>query len=228
MNQEKIEYTDVGYMGAVTATEDAYNNNYPAGNVVKKRIMGHHVIRAISVTDETQVRSTGEGVKLVTTKTQPDTLGKIKQNIESITAGEAKTEQKQFPPEPREKGDGEEGLDGNRLRKVSNDGYIEFLPPSSKEKAKYREKGESGFDGGHDRCESCAHYIEGGACHMVRGNIMPNDYCEEFFADVGFYGHEHQSFVELNLAKWGEKFSWDEDDADEFLEKIRQKLGNRQ
>lgn len=120
-------------------------------------------------------------------------------------------------------------LDG-RVR-VFSDGSIRFKPPFSKSQADYREIGDRDFDGSHSRCGSCSHFIENeknrqiSGCHVVQGEINPEDYCEEFYSDVGVFGHKHDDFVEINLTLLGENFDeWSGMDVDEFADTVEGEL----
>lgn len=77
--------------------------------------------------------------------------------------------------------------------------------PFTKEEAGYIPPGQVPASEG--KCKNCAHYDNHGNCHIVP-NIDPDGYCEEFYADVGFYadGSELPNEVsEVNLTIWGEK-----------------------
>ncbi|MEF8808925.1 hypothetical protein [Natronomonas sp.] len=106
-----------------------------------------------------------------------------------------------------------------------DDGSIRFTPPHSKRQAAYRRPGGPDFDPDHERCDSCAHYIPGGGCHLVQGEIDPDAYCEEFYADYGAFGHEHDEFVEVNAEFVGDDFDWEPDDVEEFIDTLDEKLG---
>lgn len=104
------------------------------------------------------------------------------------------------------------------------DGSIRFTPDFTKREANYREKGDPAFDDDHKPCATCVHYIPGEGCHMVRGRIKPDEYCEEFFADYGVFGHRHENYVEKNMEMFGGAFDWDERDVDEFVDDVEEAL----
>lgn len=115
----------------------------------------------------------------------------------------------------------------NQLISVNDDGSITFTPPFTKNEADYKTKVESDFDNSHKKCRSCSHFIEGGGCHLVQGQIDEQAYCGEFYADVGLYGHRHTNMTELNLTVWGESYDWDSEDVDDFMDRVRSKLSER-
>lgn len=110
---------------------------------------------------------------------------------------------------------------------VFNDGSIRFLPEKSKSEAKYRDQSDGKFDESYDRCHNCVHYIEHGGCHLVDGEISPNHYCEEYFADIGVFSHKHENYIETNLAQLGDIKDWSISDVKEFMEDIRISLGDK-
>lgn len=120
----------------------------------------------------------------------------------------------------------DEGI-GNTVINTFDDGSIRFDPNFTKERADYREMDDSDFDRTHERCGSCVHYIPGGGCHFVQGSIDPGDYCEQFYADVGIFAHEHDGHVEINAELVGP--NWDPDDADlrDFVDEIEERLEQR-
>jgi hypothetical protein len=103
--------------------------------------------------------------------------------------------------------DDEDVRGAGTIREVYSDGHYEFMPPFDKSEAVYYPPGQ-GNNPSWD-CKDCAHYIEGGGCHLVAGGVSPDGHCEEFYSDIGVYAR-----VESNLQKatttlrlWGERFS---------------------
>lgn len=80
----------------------------------------------------------------------------------------------------------------------------EFTPPYTKDEADY--VGSSSRNRSAASCEDCVHYIEGGGCHMVQGNIDKEAYCNDLYADVGIFGRERNGSFEVTLALWGERY----------------------
>lgn len=107
------------------------------------------------------------------------------------------------------------------------DGRITFLPPNPKDEAGYRTEGSPDFDPTHDRCGSCAHFIPGGGCHVVQGNIDPADYCEAFYADYGVFGHDHGDRIEVNMELAGGAMEFSPLDIERFLISVRSRLQRR-
>jgi len=111
--------------------------------------------------------------------------------------------------------------------KTHSDGSITFKPRFTKREAKYVGAHDSDRDAGHSPCKSCSHFIEGGGCHLVQGDIEPNAYCEEFYADVTISGHAHPNKTELNLTVWGERFDWTPKQMQWFIDNVEEKLSER-
>lgn len=111
------------------------------------------------------------------------------------------------------------------------DGSVRFMPPFSKSEAVYRPTSDPDFQSSHDRCGDCVHYIDGGACHFVQGDINPAAYCEEYYADYGVFAHDHDDYVEVNAELIGDKWDLDEaaiaDLVDEIEERAQQRLRTR-
>lgn len=124
---------------------------------------------------------------------------------------------------------------GKRITQVDEDfeqrvkgteGLDEVHKPFSHGEAEYFDPNDRGFDPSHSRCKDCAHYDNHGNCAIVP-DIEPDGYCENFFADVGLFGHRHGDNVELNLTVWGDVFDWTMSHIDNFAEKVESKLRER-
>lgn len=223
MRDDILEYEDIGFMEAVRAVEEAYEDNYP-GQVRSYESSGSKVVRSKSAPDETKIEYGAGVVRLITSNSQSDTLARIKQNIDQMSGQAGRNVQETESTTTTEETSTSAVTEGNMMTEPGHDGAITFIPPESKRSAGYRTLDEPGFEEDHSRCKSCAHYIEGGGCHMVRGKIDVNAYCEEYYADIGLYGHSHDNFAELNLTKWGEEFDWDENDVEDFINRVESKL----
>ena len=105
-------------------------------------------------------------------------------------------------------------------------GAIQYKPPFSKKEANYHHPASDDFDPSHKRCEECAHYIEGGGCHVVESQIQSRGYCENLFADMGVYAGSHNGELTLNLILWGEQYDWALDEKEEFLEKVAEAMSD--
>lgn len=112
----------------------------------------------------------------------------------------------------------------NQFLNAHSDGSVTFMPYYTKQEADYRHEGEANFDDDHKRCISCAHFMSGGGCHIVQGGVRPDDYCENFYADIGVYAQRHPTFPEINLILWGLRYDWDRKNIDEFLDRLRDDL----
>ncbi len=108
---------------------------------------------------------------------------------------------------------------------VFPDGSIRFVPVFNKREARFFRNARERF-GAMKVCEDCSHFIGGGGCHVVRGEINPNDRCFEFFADVGIFAdrEEEDGGVDISLILWGERFDWDGGDVEEFLKEVRERI----
>lgn len=122
---------------------------------------------------------------------------------------------------------GTDELVGNQVVETFGDTTIRFKPPYSKEEAEYIEPGADVFDPEHHRCGDCVHYISGGGCHFVQGDIRPSAYCAEFYADYGVFAHDHGDHVEVNAELIGEAMAFDERDIHDFLDGVEERLQQR-
>lgn len=116
---------------------------------------------------------------------------------------------------------------GQTVTRALYDGSIRFMPPYTKKAAEYQPLGSDEFDQTHDRCGSCVHFIEGGGCHLVQGDIDPEAYCEEFYADYGVFAHEHDDFVEVNAELVGPDWDFSERSIEEFVDDLEERLQQR-
>lgn len=226
---EQLKVEDTGFTETVQAVRNAYANNYGEDGFVQHTVRGDELFRAKGVSDETKVSSMGDHVVVKIDKTDKGTLSRIKQNLGMESASTGRME-----PEEVNDVDVEERIDnndrnngvsnndsrrdkalkerqaqygeGNTVREIYDDGYVEFLPQFTKEEANYHEPFSGGSAAELD-CENCAHYIEGGGCHVVQGEIDPEGHCEEYYADVGFFAKGSAPGVNpvVNLVMWGER-----------------------
>ena len=116
---------------------------------------------------------------------------------------------------------------GNSVVKTHANGSVTFMPQFNKEQADYIGPQDRARDRSHSPCSSCAHYIEGGGCHLVRGGIEPDGYCEEFYSDVSISAHAHPSQVEIPITIWGEDFDWSLGDLSKFVKTVEQKIRSK-
>lgn len=83
----------------------------------------------------------------------------------------------------------------------------EFTPMYSKTDVNYIRARDK--PNGMPDCRDCVHYIEGGGCHMVRGEIEEEGVCEDVYSDIGFFGRVDQqgvgdSFL-ISLTSYGDE-----------------------
>lgn len=98
------------------------------------------------------------------------------------------------------------GGDERRVREKAEivDGKTVFVPPYEKDEVEYHGPGEG--ENSHLDCKDCVHYIKGGGCHMVQGEVDRDGYCEDLFADMGLFARLYEGQFQINLALWGEMF----------------------
>lgn len=104
---------------------------------------------------------------------------------------------------------------------VNSDGSITMMPPFTKEQAEYETHTPHSY-----QCKDCVHYVEGGGCTLVQGDIDPEAHCERFFAEVGMFGSQFSDPV-LNLKLWGEDYSMAMRDIKEFVEEVEEEMENK-
>ena len=90
----------------------------------------------------------------------------------------------------------------NTLVDTDSSGATTFVPEFTKQEAKYTDA-RSNSD--NITCKDCAHYIEGGGCHVVQGEIDPDGKCDNFYSDIGMFVRGGGT-PDVNLVLWGEKF----------------------
>jgi hypothetical protein len=199
--------------------------------------MGKPVIKAKGYDDSAKVVGYEDGAAIVdVSKTSATTRSIISQITEgpdeykkslverSTEQYEEEVEEGTSPVSSRETS--EPTTSGLGKHEVDNfgDGSIRFRPRFNQKEAVYLEPGDRSYREDHKVCDQCAHFIEGGGCHIVEGPISEDGYCEEFYADVGVYGHLHEEGVEENLSVYGHSFDWGVSDAKEFAIDIRERL----
>jgi hypothetical protein len=128
--------------------------------------------------------------------------------------------------DPMEVSDEEPTITKGEVLSYKN-GAITFVPEFRKSDAGYVRHGSQNFDSSHSRCEDCAHYIEGGGCHLVQGEIDPKAYCTELFSDISISGHKHPNGVEIPITIWGDGFNWTRQDMQRFVQSVKNKIESR-
>lgn len=107
-----------------------------------------------------------------------------------------------------------------------DDGSIRFTPVNTKGEANYIPNPESIPDG--TRCGNCAHFIDGGGCHVVQGEIDPGAVCTEFYADVGIFADNTFKDPVSMVLERGRVAEWTDADLVRFLNVAREALEARQ
>lgn len=97
------------------------------------------------------------------------------------------------------------------------------VKPFTQQQAKYRQRGDPQFSESHPKCKDCAHFDGHGNCLIVP-NIEPDEYCEEFFADVGVFGVEVGAIPDVNLTVFGEDFDWSRGKIENFMDRVKESL----
>lgn len=116
--------------------------------------------------------------------------------------------------------------DPNTLIEAFDDGSIRFVPNSTKEDAAYTNTPEpDGYPAGA-RCGNCAHFIPGGACHVVQGRINPNAVCGAFYADVGIFADNKIGRDAISMVL-GDTSTWTRADAERFIDHARREIVGR-
>lgn len=114
--------------------------------------------------------------------------------------------------------------------------FGQVYKPFNKEEAAYVDQADPEFDTSHPKCEDCAHYDGEGNCVIVP-NIDPEDYCERFYADVGFFATGGEEIPDpagegrrpdVNLVLWGDRLkALEGGTAAAIIEEIKQSFKNR-
>jgi len=120
----------------------------------------------------------------------------------------------------RDNGDRRRSRSGSRssagksmgLMDIHSDGSVTMMPPFTKDEADYMPGGSRE----EPNCKDCVHFLEGGGCSLVQGEIDRNAHCERFYADIGLFG-ENKRREGLNLRLWGEAYDFDQFDIDQFI-----------
>lgn len=237
--EHKVKLRGMDKREAESEVKQIYIDRYGAKNVTSYKAMGDPVIKAKGYDDQARVGSDGAGNAVVD---MADAGASTRSLIEQLTnwsseAAKSHVERgvDQFEKEEREgtrpgspTRTGSSQTVGSGIEKDEvvdyGDGSIRFRPRFTQREASYLYEGDREYDDEHPVCDECAHFIEGGGCHMVEGPIELDGYCEEFYADVGVFAHRHDEGVEENLSVWGYDFDWSISDAEEFAMDIREIL----
>lgn len=234
---EKLRLSGIDEVEAEHEIKQIYIDRYGSDSVRTYKAMGKPVIKAKGYDDSTKVTGYENGAAVVdVSKTSATTKSIISQisdgpdeyekNVVQRASSQYEEEVEEGTSPTSERETSEPTQSGFGEREVDNfgDGSIRFRPRFNQKEAAYLEPGDRSYLDNHKVCDQCAHFIEGGGCHIVEGPISEEGYCEEFYADVGIYGHRHEDGIEENLSVWGHSFDWDVSDAKEFAMDIRERL----
>lgn len=113
---------------------------------------------------------------------------------------------------------GDENFKEMTAMSVNSDGSVVMMPPFTKEEASYEDRERSSR-----KCENCVHYLVGGGCAMVQGEIDPQAHCDNFYADVGLFG-SNKGEDTLNLKLWGEEYDFTQFDINRLINQVQDAL----
>ena len=220
MANGEIRLTSMSVVEAERRIEEIFMDVFGEDDIRTIVFENHPVVKSKSYGESVEIFSE-DGDTVVDTS---DAGGTIVSRVKSLSSGGSSVQT--AAGEDMFGGESMQDLDGDV--EVFDDDSIRFKPNFLKQEAGYRWPTDGEYDGTHEKCRSCAHFIEGGGCHIVQGDIDKEGYCEQFYADLGVYGHDHGDYVEENLIIWGLDFNWDMEGAKEFandiVERIEEKI----
>jgi len=79
-----------------------------------------------------------------------------------------------------------------------------LIPPFDKDEVGYVEGNNT--HGSWKACEDCVHYVSGGGCKMVKGDIEPDAHCDDLYADLQINGRTEEDGFKTNLIAKGDNF----------------------
>jgi len=117
-------------------------------------------------------------------------------------------------------------IEGEKRQPVDGE-ETSIIPPYTKPGASYHPPAEGPKP--HLDCKDCVHYVQGGGCKMVQGEVDPDGYCEDLFADFGLFGTMDNTEFKVNLAVWGEMFEdrFQNVSITEMADEIKETIGNK-
>lgn len=231
---------DAGYNSVMEAVKEAFYNHYHEFRIEENQGTGYYEVSHNRKDVKISVYDTDEGTEVELSEVPNQLEKKVRSALKSLNGGEdvpysSRSDRKETKREyermmEKQKGSGTKSFGENddaiEVVESFEDGSIKFRPPFTKEQAGYRDH-DSGEMG--KACGDCAHYIEGGGCHLVQGGIDPDAYCNEFYADVGLFGHAAGGSPLMNLIMWGEQFDvhFDKGDIDDMLSLMESAMRGR-
>lgn len=212
--------------------ETIYDNHYGDSYKLRKRGPKNNKIVKVMVdsgepmTEVKEVHSNKS--KIDTLLTDQEVVNKISKEF-GVVSGESRSiERKDSNKRDSYKGEkvntsDRGGGESIELIDANPDGSITVIPPFTKDEANYHDTVASES---HKACINCAHYVEGGGCTLVQGEIKDWAHCDRFYADVGLFGNNVED-VELNLKLWGEKYDFGEEEINELVGLIKSAMKSK-
>lgn len=239
MRTETIQ-VDAGYNSVMEAVKETFHSHYHEFRIEEEQGSGFYEVRHNRKDVKIGVYAQESGAEVELMDVPNQLTKKIKSALNALDGGsEKRTPSRSDRKEDKRQYErmmekqtgrgvkrGDSSEDSFEVVESFDDGSIRFQPPFTKDEATYREHED---EEGGKACADCAHYIDGGGCHLVQGGIDPDFYCAEFYADVGMFGHASRGSPLLNLIMWGEQFEQNFDDADveDLLNLMESAMENR-
>lgn len=231
MAEEVSKEMNVGVSTLRDALEEAYTKIYGSDGFTTYKFGGLPAFKAKGVGDRIEIKQDNGNTFLDTSRAEPETAEEVEDILLEYQhasgrdwANEDQSGDVDYGTEDspvRDRG----GVDGGEVE-VFDDGSIKFKPRYTKQRAGY--KGEKSNDTGMD-CHNCAHFIEGGGCHVVQGEISPHGACTNFYADVGVFADAVGQAADVSLVLYGEEFDlrWDYGTLDMFIDAVEDRISDR-
>jgi len=223
--------------------EAIYGNFYDEGEYYKKRIKGSSGGRIYRIQDseklaKTDVTQLTDNTAQINTNFTPEEIESSiveKFNIStgnSTSMSRSMSQRDTYTDRSKDNNNGVKKGRKAESSKQSNykagsvidtheDGSITMMPAFTKEEAMYEQHSSS-----RKNCKECVHYLEGGGCSIVQGNIEPDAHCDNFYADVGIFANNVED-VEINLKLWGERYNFSEGEVMELVNIVKESLTER-
>ena len=223
---------DASVSTVASRIEKIYDDHYGDSYKLRKRGPKNRKIVKVMVDSGepmTEVKETPDGkTKIDVLLTDQDVVDKIEQEFGTVSGESRSVERRGRSKDKSYKEESvnsssRSGGDSIELVGANNDGSITVMPPFTKEEASYHDTVSSET---HKACINCAHYVSGGGCTLVQGEIKDWAHCDEFYADVGLFGNNVND-VELNLKLWGEKYDFSREEISEFVGLIKSAMESK-
>lgn len=204
MSERKFKVPNVTKREATRVVEMVMEDVHGEDDILSQELGSRNRVKSRSVDDEVSITDTEGGSEVNLLMAQDTTVSRVRSRFDRDTGIEEEDDQLDAQSNERDTGFAPPQSQGQV--EAFDDGSIRFTPRFTKEEANYFGPGRG--ETPRLDCFDCAHYIEGGGCHIVQGHIEGEAHCEKFYADVGFFarGSTLPSVVtEVNLAMWGER-----------------------